>query len=148
RSMGATGRRRTPWGTTRTGTHWQRYRFRVARLPGTILGNRLADADRIRWLWSPVGRHRMRFPTIEGNTRPGGLTGPTDWDDPSGRNFASGPGMGREPHVGQQLREPVDRMGRQSLEHILQIGERIAPEPFADADEAIQDRRRPDGEEG
>jgi hypothetical protein len=51
--------------------------------------------------------------------------------------------MGREPRVGQQLREPVDRMSRQSLEHILQVGERIAPEPLAAADEAIQDRRRP-----
>ena len=51
--------------------------------------------------------------------------------------------MGREPHVGQQLREPVDRMGRQSLEHILQVDERIAPEPIAAADDAIQDHCRP-----
>lgn len=51
--------------------------------------------------------------------------------------------MGREPQVGQQPREPGDRMGRQSLEHILQVGERIAPEPLAAADEAIPWMNRP-----
>ena len=50
--------------------------------------------------------------------------------------------MGREPRVGQQLREPVDRLGRQSLQHILEVREGIAPEPLATADEAIQHRRQ------
>jgi hypothetical protein len=37
--------------------------------------------------------------------------------------------MGRDPGVGQSLREPVDRMSRQSLRQILQERERIAPGP-------------------
>jgi len=34
-------------------------------------------------------------------------------------------------------------MGRQSLQHILQVRERIAPEPLATGHETIQGRRRP-----
>jgi hypothetical protein len=50
--------------------------------------------------------------------------------------------MGREPRIGQQPRESVDRMGRQSLPHILQVRERIAPEALAAGHEALQGRRR------
>jgi hypothetical protein len=62
---------------------------------------------------------------LEHNPIPGRRPGTARGHPGSGGDLAAGPGMGREPRVGQQLRELVQRMGRQSTEDILEVREGI-----------------------
>jgi hypothetical protein len=41
--------------------------------------------------------------------------------------------MGREPGIGEQLRQLPGRLARQPLQHIFEIGEGVAPSRFAPA---------------
>ncbi len=50
--------------------------------------------------------------------------------------------MGRGPCVGEQLPKVISRVGRQPLQNILQVGERVGPEQLAAAHKAMQRRRR------
>jgi hypothetical protein len=48
-----------------------------------------------------------------------------------------------DPGVGQEFAEPIGGMGRQPLQDVFQVGERIDPVTLAASHQAIQGRRRP-----
>jgi hypothetical protein len=51
--------------------------------------------------------------------------------------------MVRDPGVGQEFNQPIDGMGRQPFQDILEVGERIDVMTLATSHQAIQGRRRP-----
>ena len=51
--------------------------------------------------------------------------------------------MGLEPDIGQELSQPVPRLGRESAEDVLEVGEGIDVVVLTGAGEGVQDGRRP-----